>query len=188
MKKLILTSVVAACIGTAAAAQTPTPSQAPATGSQKPEAAAGATTVLTGCVYREKDVPGRAPNVAEKAGVLEDYILAEVKPSAAAGTGSSTATTGAIGTSGTMPSVAMYKLEKIADEQLRAAVGKRVEVTGRIDAEAGDAAGSAGSAPVTTPTDKAIGHDRVNLPEFEVASMREVAGSCPSTPTSAGQR
>ena len=87
-----------------------------------------------------------------------------------------------------MPSVAMYKLEKIADEQLRAAVGKRVEVTGRIDAEAGDAAGSAGSAPVTTPTDKAIGHDRVNLPEFEVASMREVAGSCPSTPTSAGQR
>ena len=40
MKKLILTSVFAACIGTAAAAQTPTPPQAPATGSQKPEAAA----------------------------------------------------------------------------------------------------------------------------------------------------
>ena len=142
-------------------------------------------------MYREKDVPGRAPNVAEKAGVLEDYILAEVKPSA--GRQRRLADRDSRrdwhdGHSGTMPSVAMYKLEKIADEQLRAAVGKRVEVTGRIDAEAGDAAGSAGDAPVTTPTDKAIGHDRVNLPEFEVASMREVAGSCPSTPTSAGQR
>jgi hypothetical protein len=188
MKRLILTSVVAACIGSAAAAQTPTPSQSPAAGSQKTEAAAKATTVLTGCVYREKDVPGRAPNVAETAGVLEDYILAEVKPGAGASAGSSTASTGATGTTGTMSNGAMYKLEKIADERLKAAVGKRVEVTGRIDAEAGDAAGSAGGAPVTTPTDRAIGHDRVNLPEFEVASMREVAGSCPSTPSSAGQR
>ena len=39
----------------------------------------------------------------------------------------------------------MYKLEKIADEQLRAAVGKRVEVTGRIDAEPGDAKTATGA-------------------------------------------
>ena len=188
MKKLILTSVVAACFGTAMAAQTPPASQSPSSaGSQTSAADAKPSTVLTGCVYREKDVPGRAPNVAEKSGVLEDYILAEVKPGTGASAGSSTATTGTTGTTGTSTTT-MYKLEKIADERLRAAVGKRVEVTGRIDAEASDAAGSAGSAPATTPTDKAIGHDRVNLPEFEVASMREVAGSCPSTPTSAGQR
>jgi hypothetical protein len=131
---------------------------------------------LTGCVYREQDVPGRAPNVAERAGVLEDYILADVKPASMPG---ATGTPGAVGTSGAA-SHGMYKLELIADEQLKAAVGKRVEVTGRIDAEAGDSKSAA--SPAASPTDKAIGRDKVNLAEFEVASMREVEGSCPATP------
>jgi hypothetical protein len=39
-----------------------------------------ASTTITGCVYQEKDVPGRAPNPAERAGILEDYILAEITP------------------------------------------------------------------------------------------------------------
>jgi hypothetical protein len=138
-------------------------------------------------VYKEKDVPGRAPNVAERAGVSEDYILAEVKTAESAS--GSAATSGPTGTSGTTAAHAgtMYKLEKIADEQLKAAVGKRVEVTGRIDAEANDAAGSSGGAPATTKTDRAIGHDRVNLPEFEVTSMRQVSGSCPAIPSGAAQ-
>jgi hypothetical protein len=185
MKRLILTSAAVACFGTATAAQTPAGS-APATSSAQTSAGAEkGTTVLTGCVYREKDVPGRAPNVAEKAGVLEDYILAEVKPSASAGAASSTGTSGTTGNAGTTTTKrgAMYKLEKIADEQLRAAVGKRVEVTGRIDAEAGDATTATGAS--TTPTDRAIGHDTVNLPEFEVSSMKQVSGSCPATPSGA---
>jgi hypothetical protein len=184
MKQVILTGIVAACFGGALAAQTPSASQAPAStatqSSEKP------STVLTGCVYREKDVPGRAPNVAERAGVMEDYILAEVK---SAGGGAATEAPRATGTAGSMPSSgAMYKLEKIADERLRAAVGKRVEVTGRIDAEPGDATTKAGDKPATTPTDRAIGHDRINLPEFEVTSMREVSGTCPATPSGANQR
>jgi hypothetical protein len=180
MKRLILTTAAVACFGTAMAAQTPAGS-APATSSAQTSAGAEkGTTVLTGCVYREKDVPGRAPNVAEKSGVLEDYILAEVKPSASAGAASSTGTSGTTGTTTTKRG-AMYKLEKIADEQLRAAVGKRVEVTGRIDAEAGDATSATGAS--TTSTDRAIGHDTVNLPEFEVSSMKQVSGSCPATPS-----
>jgi len=189
MKQFVLTSITAACLGTALAAQAPAGgSQTP--GSTPPSAAATSSTktsaVLTGCVYQEKDVPGRAPNVAERAGVGEDYILAEVKPAESAS--GSAATSGTTGTSGTTAARAgtMYKLEKIADERLKAAVGKRVEVTGRIDAEANDAAGSSGGA--TTKTDRAIGHDRVNLPEFEVTSMREVSGSCPATPSGAVQR
>jgi len=55
-----------------------------------------------------------------------------------------------------------------------------VEVTGRIDAEAGDSKSAA--APPASQTDKAIGHDKVDLAEFEVTSMREVEGSCPATP------
>ena len=163
-----------------------------------------ATTVLTGCVYKESDVPGRSPNVAERAGVMEDYILAEVKtgdsPSASASTASPTdpaaprgtagntgAASSTAGTSGSAASAAsakMYKLERIEDERLRAVVGKRVEVTGRIDSEAGDAtAREAAGAPPASETDRAIGRDRVNLAEFEVVSMREVEGTCPAAPS-----
>jgi hypothetical protein len=135
------------------------------------------TTTLIGCVYEEKDVPGRAPNVAERAGVLEDYILAEISPAEAAkpkGTSGST----------TRPTTySMYKLEKAADSELKAMVGKRVEVTGRIDAEANDAAGQPPASVQTNKADKALGHDRIDLPEFEVSSIRAVSGTCPAKPS-----
>jgi hypothetical protein len=184
MKRLILTAVVAASFGTVTAAQTPSGSQSAATPSTQASSAEKGTTTLTGCVYQEKDIPGRAPNAAERAGVLEDYILAEVKPGASASAGSATGTPGATGTAGTTAAKAgtMYKLENIADEKLRAAVGKRVEVTGRVDAEATDATSATG-APATTQTDRAVGRDRVNLPEFEVSSLKEISGSCPATPS-----
>jgi hypothetical protein len=169
-KYVIATAAVVACLGMVGVAQSPSPTQAPAQQTPPQATTAQASTTLTGCVYREKDVPGRAPNVAERAGVLEDYILADVKPASASG---------AVGTSGA-PSHAMYKLELIADEKLKAVVGKRVEVTGRIDAEAGDS--KSATPPAASQTDKAIGHDKVDLPEFEVTNMREIAGSCPATP------
>ena len=173
-KYVIATAAVVACSGLVGVAQSPSAAPQGTPAQQAEPKATTASTTLTGCVYREKDVPGRAPNVAERAGVLEDYILADVKPAGAVGTA------GSVGTSGTA-SHGMYKLELIDDEKLKAAVGKRVEVTGRIDAEAGDS--KSASAPATSDTDKVIGRDKVDLAEFEVTSMREVAGSCPATPT-----
>jgi hypothetical protein len=167
------------CTGLVGFAQTPAPApQQPAPAEQtQPQATTGqASTTLTGCVYQEKDVQGRAPNVAERAGVLEDYILADVRPASAS------EAVGTSGTTGTTGSASMYKLELIADEKLKAVVGKRVEVTGRIDAEAGDAKAPAAAAPAASQTDKAIGRDKVDLPEFEVASMKEVPGNCPAAP------
>jgi len=136
------------------------------------------TTTMTGCLYREDQIPGRKPNVAEKAGVMEDYILAgatmamsDAKPSA---------TPGATGTSGTAPSSGKtYKVEGPADEKLKALLGKRVEVTGRIDPEGGPGTSNPSGAP--TP-DKGPGPDKINLPEFEASAIREVAGTCPATP------
>src|ERR671925_58680 len=49
----------------------PAPTRPPAASGQQP------TTTLSGCLYREDQIPGRKPNVAERAGVLEDYILAD---------------------------------------------------------------------------------------------------------------
>jgi translation initiation factor IF-2 len=256
LKKYVLMSVFAAsCAGVAVAAQNPSPSeprQQPPTESPRPqpttpaptpspaqaetrEAAQGSTTTLSGCVYKEEDVAGRTPNAAERAGVMEDYILADVKPA----TGGSPSTPGAVGTSGTKAS--MYKLERIADERLSGLVGKRVEVMGRIDAEAGDTgrspstpgagapgagapgagapggaprpgepgAGAPGAArpgdpgagapggaprpgdpgagaPGASRPDQSIGPDKIDLPEFEVTSIREVQGGapCPSKPSS----
>lgn len=168
---LSLTAIV--CSGVLLAAQAPAPqTQKP----QTPSAASTqqATTTITGCVYEEKDVPGRTPNLAEKAGILEDYILVEVKPSA-------TATPGAAGTSGAAQLGTMYKLEHIDDSKLKAVVGKRVEVTGRIDRESGDSRAPAAQTPQPSGADKALGRDAVDLAEFEVASIKEVPGSCPAS-------
>jgi hypothetical protein len=133
------------------------------------------TAMLVGCLYRESQVPGRTPNVVERAGVLEDYILADatMPPATRPGT-----PPGAVGTSGAVPSTGnMYKVENIPDERLKALVGKRVEVSGRIDPE------DAGLGGAST-RDRGPGPDQVNLPEFEAASIREVSGTCPAVPAS----
>jgi hypothetical protein len=177
------TALAITCSAGLAAAQEQTPSPTAAAQSsadQQRAQAAEQPKAIVGCVYREQDVPGRAPNVAEKVGILEDYILAEISsPSAAS------SATGAVGTSGTTEQKfgAMYKLERINDSKLGSMVGKRVEVTGRVDKDASDSSGRTGTAPQTTTADKAIGHDRVNLAELEVVSIREVAGSCPAKPS-----
>ena len=159
--------------------QTQPPTQSPQT--QPPATSAmqdAATTTLQGCVYKEQDIPGRTPNVAEKAGVLEDYVLVTSQ--------SSSATAGTSGTTppnptATAPTSSMmgkaFKLEKIADERLKAVVGKRVEVTGRVD-EGTSAAGAAAAKPDRNPASP----DQIELPEFEVTSIKEVEGTCPATP------
>jgi hypothetical protein len=152
------------------------PAPRPSTAQAGAQQSMPGTSTLTGCVYREQDVPGRTPNVAERAGVLEDYILADVKPAAQQSQAGAPAT--ATGTSGTTN--AMYKLEGIADERLKAVVGKRVEVTGRIDAEPGDTTGA--KSATKPPADRSVGPDRIELPEFEISSIREVSGTCPPKP------
>ena len=183
MKRYAMAGALAVMFaGATAAAQTGTAQQPPATQQQPSATAQAGTTTLTGCVYKERDIPGRTPNVAEQAGVLEDYILADVKPAASAGAASGMA--GATGTAGaSSPTMhKMFKLEKIADEKLSAMVGKRVEVTGRIDAEAGDSTARPATG-ATQPADKSAGPDQIELAEFEVDSIREVEGTCPAKPS-----
>ena len=75
----------------------------------------------------------------------------------------------------------MYKLEHADDSKLKAVVGKRVEVTGQIDRESGDSTARPADTPNPSQTDKAIGKDKVDLAEFEVASLKEVPGACPAS-------
>lgn len=215
-RQILATAAAMACAGVMTAAQNPgNPGQQsdparPSTGAQADSRAGEqGTTTLTGCVYREADVPGRTPNVAERAGILEDYILAVSSTSSATSGRSAVGTSGesgaagqdrdadqdrpgaadpdradasparqgATGTSG-RAAASMFKLEHTDDDQLQAMVGKRVQVMGKIDAEAGDTPASGAQAG-----DQSVGPDRIELPEFEVSSIREVAGTCPSTPS-----
>ena len=171
-KSIGLSLAVIACSGLMISAQAPPPAQQPAPQTPSAQTVRQSNPTIVGCVPEEKDVPGRSPNIAEKAGVLEDYILAEIRPSAA------TATPGAAGTSGAAQ-LGTYKLEHADDSKLKAVVGKRVEVTGRIDRESGDSTAQPANTRDPSQTDKAIGKDKVDLAEFEVASLKEVPGACP---------
>ena len=169
-------AIPAAQVGPGSRPQAPSPTQ--------PAAAANAQvsgTTLVGCLYREDQVPGRSPNPVERAGVLEDYILADASmPSPAPKPGATSGATGTTGSS-TLSTGNMYKVENIPDERLKALVGKRVEVVGRIDPEGGT--GVRPDNPTGAPTaDKGPGPDKINLPELEASSIREVAGTCPTTP------
>jgi hypothetical protein len=91
MHTYILTGVLAMSVVGLHAQRPDADPQAPTQGRPAPQADTRATppqgqvTTLTGCLYNERDIPGRTPNVAERAGVLEDYILAEVTMSGQTG-------------------------------------------------------------------------------------------------------
>lgn len=98
------------------------------------QAAANQTLTITGCLKEEKDVPGLKPNVAERAGVTEDYILTDVKmspSSSVSGIGVAT----------------RYEIEGIAEAELKKHVNHQVELTGQAVQAAAGAAASADDAP-----------------------------------------
>ena len=167
-------SVFVAAQGQNPATQPQTPARPPAETQTTPRTPTNqsAAVAMEGCLYREADVPGRTPNVAEKAGVLEDYILADARM-AGQNSGAQGLATGR-----------MYKVESIPDERLKALVGKRVEVTGRIDAE-GSGQGRAGGGAQANRNPASP--DAINLPEFEATAIREVTGgaACPAKPAAA---
>ena len=174
----VITGVTTYAQTPGAPAQTPPSAQQPAQPAQPPAqqpsqptsgAAAAAAQqrtemTLVGCLYSERNVPGRTPNVAERVGVGEDYILADARPAGSRAEGLATGR--------------MFKVEKIDDEQLKALVGRRVEVVGRADAEAGDIR------PDGAPArDRNIASpDDIDLPELEARSIRQVEGTCPAVP------
>jgi hypothetical protein len=194
------------CAGVLTSAQVPQGSQQrPGQPTQTEPRAAAAdqqrTTTLTGCLYREDQIPGRSPNVAERAGLGEDFILADATMASEASRTSSAGQAGQPATrpgGATQPGAAqpgqagqagataglatgrMYKVTNIDDEKLRGLVGKRVEVTGSIEnADRGAAGAGAGAAT------REQARNVEDLPELEATSIREVAGNCPPTPAGA---
>ena len=86
---------------------------------QATQSAAGQAITITGCLKEEKDVPGQRPNVAERAGVGEDYLLTNVKMAASSKvSGIALATT--------------YEIEGPSNDELKKHLNHQVELTGTI--------------------------------------------------------
>jgi hypothetical protein len=148
----------------------------PTTQQPRAKAQAGTVTTLTGCLYQEDSVPGRTPNIAEKVGVQEDFILADATPSreqnrtpdrpvAEAGQPAQPDTPVAGLATGRM-----YKVTGIDDDRLKDLVGKRVDVTGSIKIDDDVRAGE------KPPNFK-------DLPNIDATSIRQLAGpECPTSP------
>jgi len=99
---------------------TPPPPQTGDTTQRATAAAPEQTITITGCLKAEKDVPGRRPNVAEQAGVTEDYLLTSVTMAASS----------KVSGIGVAP---IYEIEGIAEAELQKHLNHQVEVTGRIN-------------------------------------------------------
>ena len=116
---------------------------------------------VTGCLKAEQDVPGRRPNVAERAGVTEDYVLTSVKMA------QSSATSG-------MGLAAMYEIEGIAEAELQKHLNHQVEITGSLST--GNAMGNRGAS--AAPGSRASAN--ADLPQLTATSVKMLAATCPA--------
>lgn len=157
---LILT---AALTTGALAAQVPAP--APKPSSNLPDdripAAAASPVTVEGCIAIESEIPGRKPNVAEQAGIAEDYILTQAKVvKGTAPAAATTDTTGGVVSNALRP---MYEIGGLSDDQLKAHVGHRVSIDGTF----ANVGRSEGAAPLND-----------DLVELTGTSIRTVPGAC----------
>jgi hypothetical protein len=152
----------------AVAAQDPprTPPQTPTPGTSASQQSAKTVTV-EGCLMREADVPGRKPNVAERAGMGEDYILTSTKmvkgtaPTASTPSKTEDKPTGTAGIR-----AMMYEVAGIEGDKLKEHAGQRVQIDGTF--ENVDRAKGTGQ----TASDELV--------ELRGTTIRKVAGECPA--------
>jgi hypothetical protein len=122
-----------------------------------------ATVTVEGCLVREQDVPGRKPNVAERAGVMEDYILTDTKIVKGSAPQASTAKPGEpVGTSGAASR--MYDVKGLADDKLKEFAGKRVQIEGTFS--------DVSRNPTAGATE--------DLVDIQGTTIRAAAGDCPA--------
>jgi hypothetical protein len=174
MNRRSIGCAIAAMLALAASISAQNPPPNPQSQPQTPASAApseGAVVTVEGCLVREQDVPGRRPNIVERQGVMQDYILTSTKivkgSAAASGTaearpGQPAGVAGAVGTAG---SSAMYHVKGISNEKLTELVGRRVQVDGKLQ-----------------DLDRAAPRTSEDLPDIQATAIRQVTGECPAKP------
>jgi hypothetical protein len=162
MRRQLFGSAVAAVLSVATAvAHNDSP---PATGAQsdRSRSSSGTPATVEGCLHREADVPGRKPNIAERAGIGEDYVLTDSRivkgssPNGAPDGGRS----------------AIYDVQGLSVDRLKSNVNRRVQIDGTFEHEDRAQKG---------PEVNGTGNDLV---ELKGTSIRTVSGECTTGPPS----
>jgi hypothetical protein len=144
---------------------TPQPTSPPEPPVAVPHRADDRTVTVQGCLKQEKDVPGARPNVAERAGVGEDFILTQAKL-----TKGESATPQPGG--GQTASGAMYKVSGLGVDSLRSLSNQHVEVQGHLR----DRKLTGG----TKPTTPGPGTAPDEVQEIRATSIKMLASACPT--------
>jgi hypothetical protein len=115
---------------------------------------------VEGCVAREEEI-GRKSDMAERAGMAEDFILVRARVLKGKGPVVDKASGAGVASAALQP---MYEIGGLTDEQLKVHVGRRVRIEGsfgNLDREA-----------PASPTNE-------DLFELNATTIRQVAGDCP---------
>jgi hypothetical protein len=133
---------------------------------------------ITGCIqsesdYRRSQDAGKGGVAGTGVGAGNEYVLIN----ASASTSSAATPTGTSGTA-----AMAYELTGAGEGQASSHVGKRVELTGKLKAAETTASGSptGGATAGKPPAGIDVTSADLKLREFEVASIKEVAGTCAS--------
>ena len=162
MRRQLFGCAVAAMLSVASAAAHDTSASSRDAQSDRSRSSNGTPATVEGCLHREADVPGRKPNIAERAGIGEDYILTEsriVKGSSPAGARDGDRR-------------AVYDVQGFSTDQLKSNVNKRVQIDGTFEHEERAQKG---------PEVNGTGTDLV---ELKGNSIRTVSGECATGPPS----
>jgi hypothetical protein len=115
-----------------------------------------APATVEGCLRREADVPGRKPDIAERAGIAEDYILTETRV-----VKGGTAASNDVNARGTL-----YDVQGLSADQLKSNLDKRVQIDGTLE--------HSDRVARTARNDPATG----DLPQLRGKVIRSVSGDC----------
>ncbi len=116
---------------------------------------------VEGCVAREEEIPGRTSNMAERAGLAEDFILVGARVLKGKGTVVDKDPRAGVVSAALQP---MYEIGGLTDEQLKLHVGRRV----RIEGSFGNLLREALASPKND-----------DLIELNATTIRQVPGDCP---------
>lgn len=187
MRTLVIGLLSAGFATATVAGQSPPPTPQTPTAQAQPRTAdrmgTGKTVTVQGCLMREADVPGLAPNVAERAGITEDFVLTSARITKGSDTASGSARS-------TESKPAMFEVEGLSKDQLQSHLNKRVEIDGTIDPDQA-ARRDTTRAPVPPkpdPTMPAPRPDGMKTPassagdliELQAKTIRPVPGDCPT--------
>jgi hypothetical protein len=181
MKRLIVGSTLAMAVtlgmvASAQSTQAPPQSPQPQAMAQSEQKMPEEAVTVVGCIQKESDYRdahnlGKGGAAGTGAGAGDEFVLiAAAKVPAGA--------PGATGTSGgaTPAGTDAYELSGDKEDDVKAFVGKRVEITGKLKAAKTEAGAPTGGATAAVP-----GSSDLKLRELDIVSVKEAAGTCPAT-------